>query len=459
MKNIYLFFALFWALSLFGQSRKQYKGDYQLRTYVGTANYYYYYNEEDKPVKDGPFSFYRKGKNMANQNLTLSIKGKFKAGQPTGSWVFSLQSANSKQYITAQYENGVPVGNWSLSRWSNAVSKVPREVKAKLQYKNGQLLSYEVTGSGSTFSSNFSLKGKANAENQLEGETVVRVMNQNNAWVKEVCQYQAGKLLEQKMYSDRTGKVIHEQIITAEKKEIFEQLLAGAASADLGYELSENLCKVEAGWDGVERMQPCGILGNAFYNSIFREMTNLPQPRLFMREMTKAPTWADIQAENEQKDERYKRKDDHLRRRLEDRLMQSYWQKYGLDEIQKYAKDRIFYQVSMGELPAIPNHWRYRNRSGMPQDSVLSKIADLFQPAMQELDSLLRIDITLAQKKLDLLLEDAQVWRILLQQEKIDPLFIQKLWATEDREEIYLLLKNYAAKTDPFKQKPVLDEK
>ncbi len=97
---------------LSSQTLMNHKGTYSFGDYMGTANYYYYENDDHERIYHGAFKF---KENHEYAGFDLEVVGNFKDNKRDGLWkIIKKDSYNNTETIMAHYSNGKLNGRASL---------------------------------------------------------------------------------------------------------------------------------------------------------------------------------------------------------------------------------------------------------------------------------------------------------------------------------------------------------
>lgn len=104
MKTFLSIAFILFSISIVGQTRLKYNGNYKIGVENGYAKYEYYENEEFERIYDGDFEY---------KDDRCIMKGKYIEGKKTGKWSSTFKGYQVKVKISGEYFEGQPIGNWT----------------------------------------------------------------------------------------------------------------------------------------------------------------------------------------------------------------------------------------------------------------------------------------------------------------------------------------------------------
>lgn len=378
---------------IFAQDTKTYSGDFKLKSYPGKCTYSYYENDNMERVRHGVFTFKADGKNVYNENVSVSISGKYEHGKPTGGWSFSLKTPHSNETVAGSFLNGEQTGSWSFKK----SSQIGKENKsATLVYSKGNILDFKMNSTGDSWSNNYSLTGKADDKNRIIGSIKMDYKYQDIN-IKESREYQNGKLYKQVLIDNQTGRIIYNKSLDSTSIKTIILLESGTPPEDLGFALTNKKCELEDDWFNQTRVEPCALVDNLLYNSIIKEMQDLTFKEIGVCFLVKAKNRADLEKERLAAEEL---RNNNIKTKKNEALngLKLNYSEYSSADLEEFAGNVAEIVISLSEVDYEYNKWLSK---GVNQDRLLvyKKCQQVADTLWEDMNSTLDDNIADAIKK------------------------------------------------------------
>ena len=237
----FLVLALLYSNDIWGQEKKIYSGAYSWRGFEGKADFEFYSFDKDSVVLDGDFKFQSKKLPQKDELLKVLVEGAYDRNKKAQKWNYltedykvTIRDVKDLELVAdlsgtlielkANYEEGVPSGNWVYEEYSvDGPRKVRRAFSDQLLFKKGDLsekLEIQFRNNGRA---EF-IRGKLLENGVMDGEWVI-VYKEGDKLISEVRNYLNGFLIGMVKRDLKTDQLIMDKVYfeTIDKLNLLDQ--------------------------------------------------------------------------------------------------------------------------------------------------------------------------------------------------------------------------------------------